>query len=328
MNSKISVIMPAYNRGDMIGESIESVLSQTYDNWEILIVDSDSTDNTSEVCKSFTDKDSRIRYIKKSNEGVSASRNSAIDNAQGDYLFFLDSDDVIHPKLFEVLLSAMEESGATMGGSPVRFINQCNWHKLKGYLEKNKETGQTRCLTHAETLKEVFTGTSPINLIGGVMISRKLVADTRFNTDLHIGEDFYFMYENLFKGSDAVFLKEMWYYARLHGNNLSCDYSFEGFWSRFYRRKLVWQSEESAGRVKYANLQKLDGLNVYKAYLIRNNHKTPDGRKIRKTMKDYRKVIYPVLPFKEKVNFNLSVYTPAFYKFIFKVTSKIKRGRK
>jgi len=328
MKSKISVIMPVYSRGDMIGESIESVISQTYHNWEIVIVDSESTDNTPEVCRYYTEKDSRIKYIKKSNEGVSASRNCAIDNAEGDYLFFLDSDDIIHKRLFEVLLDAMEKSGANIGGSSVRFVKQANWHKLNAYLEKNTEQGETRHLSFEETLEAVFTGTSPINLIGGVMISRKLIGNTRFNTSLHIGEDFYFMYENLFKGTDAVFLNEKWYFGRLHGSNLSGDYSFEGFWSRFHRRELVWQSEETMGRTKYVNLQKLDGLNVYKAYLIRNNHKTPDGKKIRRTMKDYRKVIYPVLSFKEKVNFNLSVYAPAFYKFIFKVTSKIKRGRK
>lgn len=328
MKSKISVIMPVYNRGDMIGESIESVISQTYHNWEIVIVDSESTDNTPEVCRLYAEKDSRIKYIKKSNEGVSASRNCAIDNAEGEYLFFLDSDDIIHKRLFEVLLDAMEKSGANIGGSSVRFVKQANWHKLNAYLEKNTEPGETRHLSFEETLEAVFTGTSPINLIGGVMISRKFVGDTRFNTSLHIGEDFYFMYENLFKGTDAVFLREKWYFGRLHGSNLSGDYSFEGFWSRFHRRELVWQSEETMGRTKYVNLQKLDGLNVYKAYLIRNNHKTPDGKKIRRTMKDYRKVIYPVLSFKEKVNFNLSVYAPALYKFIFKVTSKIKRGRK
>ena len=324
MNPKISVIMPSYNRGDVIGESIDSLISQSYKNWELIITDSGSKDNTLEVCKQYENNDNRIKVYSLTSFGVSASRNSAIEKATGEYLFFLDSDDVIHPNLLETLITAMVNTGARLSGSGVQYVRNENWHKVYDDIEKNAE-GETEHLTFGEALDAVFTYTSPINLIGGVMMSRELVGDTRFNTDLHIGEDFYFMYENFIKETDVVFLKPKWYYGRLHATNISKDYSFEGFWSRFYRRELVWQNEEKSGRDKYAKRQKLDALNVYRAYLLRNNPSTTDGKKIVKTVKSYRKVILPALSFKDKMHFYLSTMFPKAYGKMMRAKKKSKK---
>ncbi len=324
MNPKISVIMPVYNRGDVVGESIDSLIAQSYQNWELVITDSDSKDNTLEVCRGYEEKDSRIKVYPLTTFGVSASRNSGIEKATGEYLFFLDSDDVIHPKLLETLITAMLKSGAKLSGSGVYYVLNRNWQKVYEDIGRSVE-GETEFLTFEEALQAVFTYTSPINLIGGVMISRDLVGDTRFNTELHIGEDFYFMYENFKKGTDVIFLKPRWYYGRLHDSNISKDYSFEGFWSRFHRRELVWQSEESFGRIKYADRQKLDALNVYKGYLLRNNPSTPDGRKIVKTMKSYKKVILPALSFKDKMHFHMSTMFPEVYGKLMRAKKKSKK---
>ncbi|MBR3971971.1 MAG: glycosyltransferase family 2 protein [Ruminococcus sp.] len=312
MKNTVSVIMPVYNRADVVGESIESLIAQSYQHWELIITDSDSQDDTLAICQSFAERDSRIRVYSSKYSGVSDSRNAGLDKVRGEYIFFLDSDDVIHPQLLETLVNAMSSTGAKLGGSGVRYVRHSNWQKVYEDIEKSSE-GETEFLTFEKSLDAVFTYTSPINLIGGVMLSREFVGDTRFNTDLHIGEDFYFMYQNLVKGTDVIFLKPRWYYGRLHKSNISNDYSFGGFWSRFHRRELVWQSEESFGRKKYADLQKRDALNVYKAYLIRNNPGTPDGKKICKTVKSYRKIVLPVLNFKDKLHFYLATGFPKVY---------------
>lgn len=317
MKNKISVIMPVYNRGDVVGESIESLLNQSFSDWELIITDSASQDNTLEICREYAEKDNRIKVYSSESFGVSASRNKALNLAKGEYLFFLDSDDVIHPRLLEVLVTEMSRTGAKIGGSGVRSVRNPNWNKVYEDINKN-EVGETEFLSFEEALEAVFTYTSPINLIGGVMISRDLVEDTRFSTDLHIGEDFYFMYQNLIKGTDVIFLKQRWYYGRLHEGNISNDYSFSGFWSRFHRRELVWQSEENFSRKKYADLQKRDGLNVYKAYLLRNNPTTADGKKICKVVKSYRKVILPALGFKDKLHFYTATICPKFYHKMFR----------
>jgi len=98
----ISVIMPVYNRAEFIGEAIQSILSQTYKNFELIIIDDASTDNTLKVISEFTDDDDRILLLKnKKNEGVAATRNRGIEIAKGEFIAFMDSDDISLPQRFE-----------------------------------------------------------------------------------------------------------------------------------------------------------------------------------------------------------------------------------
>lgn len=91
----VSVIIPCYNRAHIVGDTIESVLAQTYGNFEALVIDDGSTDDTREVVSSYTDP--RVRYIHRENGGLSAARNSGLGAASGEFLAFLDSDDIWHP---------------------------------------------------------------------------------------------------------------------------------------------------------------------------------------------------------------------------------------
>ena len=111
MSDLVSIIMPSYNTAKYILESIESVLKQTYTNWELIIVDDCSTDNTDEVIATFL-CDDRIRYIKnEKNSGAAVSRNRALAEAKGKYIAFLDSDDLWEPEKLEKQLSFMTENG-------------------------------------------------------------------------------------------------------------------------------------------------------------------------------------------------------------------------
>jgi glycosyltransferase involved in cell wall biosynthesis len=95
MKSLVSIIIPTYNRANLIGETLDSVLAQTYTNWECIIVDDGSTDNTQEVAKKWVDKDSRFNYWYKENAGVSSARNLGFEKSYGDFIVFLDSDDIL-----------------------------------------------------------------------------------------------------------------------------------------------------------------------------------------------------------------------------------------
>ena len=111
MSELVSVIMPSYNTGGFIGESIHSVLAQTYTNWELLIVDDCSTDNTDAVVAPFL-ADSRLKYIKREqNNGSAIARNEALRLARGRWIAFLDSDDLWEPTKLEKQIRFMEENG-------------------------------------------------------------------------------------------------------------------------------------------------------------------------------------------------------------------------
>jgi glycosyltransferase involved in cell wall biosynthesis len=118
---KISVIMPTYNRADLLPAAIRSVIAQTYADWELLVVDDGSKDGTKEVVSNFTKDDSRIKYLSQENQGASAARNNGIKNATGEYLAFLDSDDEYLPRNLEAKLTILESRPETI------IVNGVSW---------------------------------------------------------------------------------------------------------------------------------------------------------------------------------------------------------
>lgn len=111
MGELVSIIMPSYNTGEFIKYSIESVIAQSYSNWELIIVDDCSTDNTDEVVEDYL-SDDRIHYIKNDkNSGAATSRNRALREAKGKWIAFLDSDDLWAPKKLEKQIAFMMEKG-------------------------------------------------------------------------------------------------------------------------------------------------------------------------------------------------------------------------
>jgi len=115
-NPTVSVIIPTYNRAHLIGRAIQSVLNQTYQDFEIIIVDDGSTDNTEEVIKEFQEQDKRVKYIKHDkNKGGSAARNTGIKTARGEYIAFQDSDDEWFPEKLEKQMKIFENMPKEVG---------------------------------------------------------------------------------------------------------------------------------------------------------------------------------------------------------------------
>lgn len=105
MNAKVSIIVPTYNRANLIGETLNSIIAQTHGNWECLLIDDGSTDNTREVIDEFLKKDSRFKLFSRPEnalKGPSACRNYGIDESVGDFLIFFDDDDIAHPQNLEL----------------------------------------------------------------------------------------------------------------------------------------------------------------------------------------------------------------------------------
>ncbi|MCS3507917.1 glycosyltransferase family 2 protein [Achromobacter sp. JUb104] len=119
----VSIVMPAFNAQRFIAEAIRSVLAQTYSNWELLVVDDSSTDDTAQIVKAFQQGEDRIRYRRSaSNMGVVNSRNLALDTARGEYVAFLDADDVWETFKLDRQVAFMEETGVAISyGDYVRM---------------------------------------------------------------------------------------------------------------------------------------------------------------------------------------------------------------
>lgn len=126
MGDLVSIIMPSYNTGAYISDSIKSVISQTYVDWELLIVDDCSTDNTVEIIKSFSDP--RIKLLmNKRNSGAAESRNYALREAKGRWIAFLDSDDIWKPEKLEKQIEFMKKNGYAFTYTDYRICLNGEW---------------------------------------------------------------------------------------------------------------------------------------------------------------------------------------------------------
>jgi len=162
MNIKpeVSVIIPTYNRGYLVGRSIESVLNQTYHNFELIIVDDASTDNTKEVIKKYQKVDSRIIYLNHDkNKGGSAARNTGIKAAKGKYFAFQDSDDEWLPEKLEKQMKYFEKSPSVIGVVYTGFWRIKNDEKR--YIPSDKIMNKDSRI-HNELLRSNFIGTPTI----------------------------------------------------------------------------------------------------------------------------------------------------------------------
>jgi hypothetical protein len=130
----ISVIVPAYNQGHYLEEAIGSVVAQSYEDWEIIVVDDGSTDNTRAVATSFSDD--RVRYHYQSNQGLSAARNTGISLATGDYISFLDSDDLFLPQKLELLLTLLESQPELGFAAGEAIFIDGDGQRLNKYMKK------------------------------------------------------------------------------------------------------------------------------------------------------------------------------------------------
>jgi len=141
MNDLISIIIPIYNTEEYLERCLDSIINQSYKNLEIILVDDGSTDLSKEICNNYLKKDKRIKYFKKENGGLSSARNYGIKKANGKYIGFVDSDDVISLDMFSTLYNNLINTSSDMSiCEVVRFkdtVNFINSNNVKIYNSKD-----------------------------------------------------------------------------------------------------------------------------------------------------------------------------------------------
>jgi len=126
----ISIIVPIYNTANYLEKCIDSVLKQSYNNLEVILVNDGSTDNSIEICKKYHKIDNRISIIDKKNGGLASARNAGLDIAKGNYYGFIDSDDYIHPNMFEELINALTKYNADISMCGRTIVRNNKEHSL------------------------------------------------------------------------------------------------------------------------------------------------------------------------------------------------------
>lgn len=210
MNNKVSVITASYNCARFIEESIKSVLNQTYDNLELIIVDDYSTDNTEEIVNEYIKKDSRVKFYKlKNNSGAAVARNKGLDKATGRFIAFLDSDDVWDKEKLEKQINFMRSNNYGFSFTSYRLINEY------GDL-LNKEVKVPNQIKYEQLLKNTIIGCLT------VIIDKELIGDFKMPL-VRAGQDTATWLSILRKGNIAYGYDEVLASYRLVSGSISSN---------------------------------------------------------------------------------------------------------
>ena len=213
-NPEISIIVPIYNVEPYLQECIDSILGQTYTDFEMILVDDGSPDHCPEICDMAAKKDARIRVIHQKNQGLSAARNAGIEIARGEWFVFVDSDDVLQPEYCQKLYKAALLQNADMSGCSEQLIDE-NGSPLNsdGYGMDDE------VLTGKEVLGKIGkTGFSAYVVTGNKMFRKNLFQtlrypDGRLNEDLYIFADLYSSVKKMTCVSERLY-----YYRQRNGS--------------------------------------------------------------------------------------------------------------
>lgn len=219
---EISVIVPVYNAEKYISRCIDSILSQRIPDFELLLIDDGSTDNSGALCDEYAEKDSRIKVFHQANKGASAARNTGIDIAEGDWIVFVDADDWVDSEYLESLYEHVKSSDGEM------FVFQ-------GLIKKHQQNIsliQLDCsdidITHnADLLFEkinLFKYCGPCCKI----LKKEYLKNIRFNENIIAAEDYDFLIRYLTLCNMVKLSSQVHYFYEHHNNSVSCRlYSFE-----------------------------------------------------------------------------------------------------
>ena len=184
----ISVIVPVYNAEKTLRQCVDSVLSQEFKDFELLLIDDGSKDQSLAICDEYAIKDSRVRAFHKENAGVSSARNLGLDHCKGEWITFIDSDDYITQGYFDGVLEHDEDV----------LIKGYQKFNHSGVVSERKTEELLRLSNFTDFLNQYVTDT----LMRGAVFKfyrRSIISDLRFLTDMKIGEDVWFVFKYLAK---------------------------------------------------------------------------------------------------------------------------------
>lgn len=210
MDEKISVIVPVYNVEQYLERCVDSIINQTYKNLEIILVNDGSTDNSGQLCDELAKKDDRIKVIHKKNGGVSETRNLGIRESNGNYITFIDSDDVVSAKMIEELYSNLLKNGADISiGNVIHNYNINN-------VVFDDSNNDILLWNNEEALKEFLKAKITSFYPVAKLFKKNIISNLEFNVDYKLAEDAMFITEILLVKDVTVVYSSKDIYAYCH----------------------------------------------------------------------------------------------------------------
>lgn len=186
MQPKISIIIPVYNVEPYLSRCIDSVLNQSFSNFELILINDGSTDKSGDICDEYATKDSRLTVIHQGNKGVSDARNRGLDIAKGEYIGFVDPDDYIDYNMYQILFELIEEYTADISFCGYKRISELDSHE---YLSATTNT--ISIYNKNQTLENYFSRKKPFSdtFLWNNLFRKDLFNNVRVNEKLTIQED-------------------------------------------------------------------------------------------------------------------------------------------
>lgn len=212
-NLKISVIVPIYNVEKYLNRCIVSIVNQTYTNIEILLIDDGSTDNSGNICDSWKKKDERINVIHKNNGGLSDARNVGMDNANGQYISFIDSDDYIDEYMYEKLLNALLCSNSDISCCSVKMI----WEENQKSQMLTKS--EYKILNTEEGLKSIILEDYLKQPVWYKLYKASVIKNINFEKG-KINEDVFWSYKVISRARRIIIIPDILYFYMQHEGSI------------------------------------------------------------------------------------------------------------
>lgn len=317
----ISIIVPAYNIERYIGECLDSLINQTYQNLEILVINDGSTDRTGEILDSYAVKDDRIRVLHKTNGGLSSTRNLGLDIATGDLISFIDGDDLVDLGLYQTVVNYFEQY-------PEMDILQFGFKTFVDgtAIQPDKKSNQLVVIEHKTALLQFVCAINFQGIVCNKIYSKNILKEIRFYEGKFY-EDGPFSLETFYRNrGDVGFTTDKFYYYRRDR---------EGAITQKFTRRLFDEYEILSDlQRKYKNDKKFDIylknyaiehlINLYNDVLHSNTENKKEILKIaRNTLKRYKQTTLLSSGMK-KIRYRIFLFSPKMYGCLASIMKKIK----
>ena len=255
--SKISVIVPIYNAEAYLNRCLDSIINQTYSDLEIILINDGSTDNSLDICLEYASKDKRIVVYNQTNKGISKARNKGIELATGDYIGFVDSDDIISPRMYETLYNLMTDEKCLIAGCQyTKFTSSCNFKEDKNYISYTKEEALKK------NLNEEIS-----NFLWDKLIKEELFNDIKFKENM-IFEDLDVIYRLIGKVDKIVISDSILYGYFQREDSYVHTYSYE----KIINYLNVYKDKYDYLIIEYPNLkEELNKNRIFNIFVLFRN---------------------------------------------------------
>ena len=266
-NELISIIVPIYNTEKYLHQCLDSILNQTYTNFEVLLVNDGSTDSSGIICQEYVERDSRFRYFEKDNGGVASARNLGLEHSEGTYITFIDSDDWVEQNYLDVLYTALKENDTDVAISTYKRFAQDSVFYLRSYSKENDEflnIGKRNRNSFLEILPKLGELDHSFYSISSKLIKRKIIGNLLFDEQVSYAEDLNFFFHLYLGVESVVYVRDYTYIYRTHDASTSQNVNELKALQELEIYKSMFQQIDRMGLPTFYYFKRMENVVIYR----------------------------------------------------------------